>query len=63
MVISSSQRVLTDAWVRATWEEFIAFVSDPTYEKSSVYFDAGEMRIEMPPLGAGTVGKMALSGT
>ena len=53
MVVSSSQRILTDAWVKASWEEFLELVRDPAYDKGSAYFDAGEMRIEMPSLGAG----------
>jgi len=48
MVVSSSQRVLTNTWVRAVWDEFVAVAYDPSYAKYKAYFDSGFMRIEMP---------------
>jgi Uma2 family endonuclease len=54
MVVSSSQRILTDAWVKATWDEFVSLAyDDPTYIEGRAYFDAGYMRIEMASLGVG----------
>ena len=53
MVVSSSQRVLTDTWVKATWDEFIAIAYDSAYTDCKAYFDADSMRIEMPSLGIG----------
>ena len=54
MIVSSSKRILTDTWVRATWDEFVAIAyEDSTYEEGRAYFDAGYMRIEMPSLGVG----------
>jgi Uma2 family endonuclease len=54
MVVSSSQRILTDTWVKATWDEFVSLAyDDPTYKEGRAYFDAGYMRIEMASLGVG----------
>jgi Uma2 family endonuclease len=52
MTLSPSQ-IQTDAWVKATWDEFATIMDDPLYEKSRGYFDKGTMRIEMAPLGSG----------
>ncbi|MEL7069515.1 MAG: Uma2 family endonuclease [Cyanobacteria bacterium J06581_3] len=51
MVVSSSQRVRTDTWVEATWDEFVKVAYDSLYSDGRAYFDAGEMRIEMASLG------------
>ncbi|MGF1524001.1 MAG: Uma2 family endonuclease [Leptolyngbyaceae cyanobacterium] len=52
MTLSTAQ-IQTDAWVKATWDEFAAAMNEPLYEESRGYFDRGYMRIEMAPLGAG----------
>jgi hypothetical protein len=52
MTLSTSQ-IQTDTWVKATWDEFVAAMDDPQYEKSRSYFDNGTMRIEMAALGSG----------
>ncbi|NEQ77349.1 MAG: Uma2 family endonuclease [Okeania sp. SIO2C9] len=41
----------TDAWITATWEEYIQIFEDPSYEKAKVYYHKGKLRIEMSPLG------------
>jgi Uma2 family endonuclease len=43
--------LLTDTWVKASWEEFIAYAEDETYEQGRFYYDRGFLRIEMAPLG------------
>lgn len=53
MAVSSSQRILTDAWVKATWDEFLEIAYGFAYLQGRAYFDAGEMRIEMASLGVG----------
>ncbi len=58
MVVSSSKRTLTDTWVEATWDEFVAVAYDPLYADGRAYFDSGYMRsgymrIEMASLGVG----------
>lgn len=50
---STSQTILTDTWVKVTWEEFAAIARNPSYIDSRAYYDNGYMRIEMAPLGSG----------
>lgn len=40
-----------DTWVIATWNEYIEAISDPRLEKAKGYYDDGQLRIEMPPVG------------
>lgn len=50
--MSHPQTLLTtDAWVQATWEEYLAQVKQPGYEKAKGYYLDGWMRIEMLPVG------------
>lgn len=46
-----SQNLLTDTWVKATWEEFLALANNPDYVNARLYFDRGYMRMEMAALG------------
>lgn len=46
------QNLLTDTWVAATWEEFLALSERPELEKARCYYDAGWMRIEAMPIGS-----------
>ncbi len=41
----------TDTWIKATWDEYIQTVEDPSYEKAKSYYHRGKLRIEMSPLG------------
>ncbi|MBE9011862.1 Uma2 family endonuclease [Pseudanabaenaceae cyanobacterium LEGE 13415] len=50
-IIPTPQNLITDAWVRATWEEFISIVDRPEFETTRCYYDAGYMRIETMPIG------------
>lgn len=50
---STSQTVLTDTWVKVTWEEFTAIACNPDYIDGRAYYDDGYMRLEMAPLGSG----------
>ncbi|MDQ2097535.1 MAG: Uma2 family endonuclease [Tychonema bourrellyi B0820] len=40
-----------DIWVNATWEEFLAFADDSTWEKGKFYYYEQYMRVEMSPVG------------
>ena len=40
-----------DTWVKASWDEFIAFADEPSLEKGRFYYDHSLMRIEMSPVG------------
>jgi Uma2 family endonuclease len=53
MALSTRPTLLTDTWVKATWEVFATTVADPQYEQGRGYFDHGYMRVEMAPLGPG----------
>jgi phosphomethylpyrimidine synthase len=53
MALSTLPPLLTDTWVKATWEVFATTVADPQYEQGRGYFDHGYMRVEMAPLGPG----------
>ncbi len=42
---------VTDVWVAATWDEFLAASAQSELEQSSCYYDLGMMRIETMPIG------------
>lgn len=41
----------TDAWVEATWDQFLSLTAHPNLEDARFYFDTGWMRIETMPIG------------
>ncbi|BAZ24866.1 hypothetical protein NIES4073_57660 [Kalymmatonema gypsitolerans NIES-4073] len=41
----------TDAWVAASWNEYLQLIENPAYEKAKSYYYNGKMRIEMAPVG------------
>jgi Uma2 family endonuclease len=43
--------IISDRWVKATWDEFITLADDPKLEKGRFYYDNHKMRIEMSPVG------------
>lgn len=45
--------LVTNAWVKATWEEFLALADSPELERARFYYDDGYMRIETTPIGSG----------
>lgn len=47
------QNLVTDSWVKANWEEFLALGDSPELEKARFYYDGGYMRIETMPIGSG----------
>ncbi|MEH2184444.1 Uma2 family endonuclease [Nostoc sp.] len=44
-------QLATDTWIAATWDEYIQIIENPAYEKAKGYYQNGQMRIEMPPIG------------
>jgi Uma2 family endonuclease len=50
--LSISKPIVTDAWVPATWEEFLVASEDSEYTKAKCYYDLGLMRIETMPTGS-----------
>lgn len=51
-ILPSPQNLVTDTWVSATWEAFLALVARPEFEQARCYYDAGWMRIETMPIGS-----------
>ena len=51
LIETPSPELVSDRWVNATWDEFIAIANDPSLEKASFYYDNHKMRIEMSPVG------------
>jgi len=54
-MVSSSpnlQNLVTDTWVQASWEDFLALADHPTYANGRFYYHQGYLRIEMSPLGS-----------
>lgn len=49
--LPAPQNLLTDTWVSATWEEFLALSERTELEPARCYYDAGWMRIESMPIG------------
>ncbi len=45
------QGFVTDTWVKATWDEFMALAYDPAYKTGKAYYNRGKVRIEMTPIG------------
>jgi Uma2 family endonuclease len=50
--MATTQSLVTDIWVRASWEEFLTLADDPRYDKGRFYFDDGCMRVEMAAVGS-----------
>jgi Uma2 family endonuclease len=50
--LPAPQNLLTDTWVPATWEDFLALADGAELEPARCYYDAGWMRIETMPIGS-----------
>jgi Uma2 family endonuclease len=48
---TTSNKLLTDIWVSATWDEYLENLSHPICEKAKSYYHNGQYRIEMTPIG------------
>ena len=55
-MVSAPPKILTNTWVKASWDEFIAIADNPNspadLEKAKFYYDRGQMRIENMTTGA-----------
>ena len=49
--MTTSNLLVTDTLVKATWSEFMTLAYDPVYDTSKAYYNRGKARIEMTPLG------------
>jgi Uma2 family endonuclease len=50
-MIAIKDKLTTDTWVTATWNEFIQLAEDPAYQKARCYYYNGQMRIETMAVG------------
>lgn len=46
-----TQNVVTDTWVKGSWDEFIRLAENPLYDEGRFYYYQGLLKIEMSPLG------------
>ncbi len=45
--LTESNPLVTDIWIKASWENYVTLAEDPAYEKGRCYYNNGWMRIEM----------------
>ncbi|NJM48806.1 MAG: hypothetical protein HC860_23730 [Alkalinema sp. RU_4_3] len=53
MVSALPKKAVTDAWVEASWDEFLVASKNSEIDKLRCYYDRGWMRIETMGLGSG----------
>jgi Uma2 family endonuclease len=51
--LPNPKTIVTDAWVKASWAEFIAASEHSEADKTTCYYDSGWMRIETMGVGSG----------
>ncbi|MEA5551424.1 Uma2 family endonuclease [Anabaena cylindrica UHCC 0172] len=52
MVIANLPNIITDTWVKVSWDEFIEIADHPDYQQGRFYYYQNYMRIEMLPVGS-----------
>ncbi|MEM8830820.1 MAG: Uma2 family endonuclease [Cyanobacteria bacterium P01_G01_bin.19] len=50
-MVATSEQLITDLWITASWDKYIANVESPTCAKAKGYYHNGKYRIEMTPIG------------
>ena len=45
-------KIPTDTWVTASWDDYVNATANSDYQKAKCYYYSGQLRIEMPPVGA-----------
>ncbi|MGK7958725.1 MAG: Uma2 family endonuclease, partial [Crocosphaera sp.] len=43
--------ILTNTWIKTTWEDYLKLTQDSNYENATFYYDQGWMKIEISPIG------------
>lgn len=51
--LPAPQNLVTDEWVKASWEAFLALGDRPELEQARFYYETDSMRIETLPIGSG----------
>jgi Uma2 family endonuclease len=47
------QNLVTDVWIKVSWDEFLTLAKQPEYEQGRFYYDSGLVKIETMPIGSG----------
>jgi Uma2 family endonuclease len=50
-MVELKAKLVTDAWVPASWEEYLQTIDDPAHQKAKGYYYQGHMRVEMASTG------------
>ena len=50
-MVATSEQLITDLWITASWDEYIKNVEHPACTKAKGYYHNGKYRIEMTPIG------------
>ncbi|AGY57453.1 Uma2 family endonuclease [Gloeobacter kilaueensis] len=50
-ILPTPPNLITESWIPASWEGFLAIVNRPELEQARCYYDAGWMRVETVPIG------------
>ncbi len=51
-MIQLQEKLITNTWIKADWENYITIIESPEHEKHQGYYYNGHMRIEDMPTGA-----------
>lgn len=52
MVVANVPNIVTDSWVKVSWDEFLQIADDSNYQQGRFYYYQNCMRIEMSPVGS-----------
>ena len=50
-MVATSEQLITDLWITATWDEYIKNIEHPACTKAKGYYHNDKYRIEMTPIG------------
>ena len=50
-MVSLSKQFKVDTWLVASWDEYLAKITEPIYQTAKGYYYAGQSRIEMTTIG------------
>ncbi|KAM3091756.1 Uma2 family endonuclease [Phormidesmis sp. 146-12] len=51
-MVELKAKLVIDAWVPASWEEYLETIDDPAHEKAKGYYYQGNMRVETASIGS-----------
>lgn len=50
-MVATTNQLVPDSWVSATWDEYLTNIENPSDAKAKGYYHNGKYRIEMTPIG------------